>query len=77
MFNSRLPVLTPLLVVVIFVVLAPDLYSPIMIEAQRPGSPLTTNNPTNPFGGAYESPPLIVMVYNNTGYLFGIILGST
>ena len=57
MFNSRLLVLTPLLVAVIFAVLTSDLYSSIMIQAQRPGSVLTTNNPNNPFGGAYESPP--------------------
>ena len=69
MFNSRLLVLTPLLVAVIFAVLTPDLYSSIMIQGQRPGSVHTTNNPPNPFGGAYESPPQIVMLYNNTEYL--------
>jgi hypothetical protein len=39
-----------------------------MTEAQPPGSVPTSDNPTNPFGGPYESPPQIVMVYNNAEY---------
>jgi hypothetical protein len=70
MLNCRLPVLTLLSAVVFTVVLVPELYLPnITTEAQRPGSTINANNPTNPFGGSYESPPQIVMVYNNTEYL--------
>ena len=42
-------------------------------DAQLPASPgtpadTTSNIPTNPFGGAYEQPPRIIMIYNNTEY---------
>jgi hypothetical protein len=63
--NCRLLVLTSLLAVVTCILSVLNLHLSITTEAQRLGSVLTANNPTNPFGGAYESPPQIIMVYNN------------
>ncbi len=55
-------------VIALFAVVTAFLYPFIMSEAQRPGSSTATDTPHNPFGGAYESPPRIVMIYNNTEY---------
>ena len=57
--------MTGLSFIALFVVITVSLYPFIMSEAQRLG-PSATDTLNNPFGGAYESPPQIVMTYNNT-----------
>jgi hypothetical protein len=55
--------------IMLLIVVTAFLYQFMTSEAQRPGSSATnTNTPHNPFGGAYESPSQIVMVYKNTEY---------
>lgn len=43
-------------------------YIAMVSHAQQLGSSVTSNTPTNPFGEAYEGPPQIVMIHNNTKY---------
>lgn len=60
--------MTGLSFIALFVVITVSLCPFMMSEAQRLG-PSATNTLNNPFGGAYESPPQIVMTYNNTEHL--------
>ena len=65
--KNRMNIMLLLVVIIFFTVGTIFMYPSIMSQDQQTASSVTINtSTTNPFGGVYEGPPQIVMVYNNT-----------